>query len=434
MHDTTTVRRATKAGAAQDTTPAPTPLGSMRKPLVQRSCACGGGDRSGGCAECSRRRVEVNRSPDGQGAASAAAPPLVGEVLRESGSPLDASTRAFMEPRFGHDFGRVRVHTGERAAESARSVGAHAYTVGRDVVFGSGQYAPETQRGRRLLAHELTHVVQQGDAPTHAGLQAQSLEVGRADSPAESEADEVASRVVSGSPSGSISGAPPSTVQRQDAGTGGAGGSGGSGGSRGSGGGAGSGGGGGGGNSAPPYITTIHVDMNNQQNVSLDWSDGSNTTGIECSTGQGRCCPRPCDPPLNAVNGSNCTPDGTFTVDNKYRRTGGGLNYFVSFVAARSIGLHEYDPVNGTPLSHGCVRLHTADAITIYNGAVPQTTQVSVTGTAVPNCPRSGVRTCPGQSTGAGGRSSTEGGGAGDTMAAANEAPGPTDETDPPMS
>ncbi|MEE9464059.1 MAG: DUF4157 domain-containing protein [Candidatus Neomarinimicrobiota bacterium] len=68
-----------------------------------------------------------------------------------------------MEPRFGHDFSHVRVHTGARAAETARAVNAQAFTVGRDVVFGAGQYAPDAHGGRRLLAHELAHVVQQGE-------------------------------------------------------------------------------------------------------------------------------------------------------------------------------------------------------------------------------------------------------------------------------
>jgi hypothetical protein len=88
-------------------------------------------------------------------------PPIVHDVLRSSGQPLDAATRAFMEPRFGHDFGQVRVHTDAKAVESARAVKALAYTVEKDVVFGAGQYEPETNEGRRLLAHELTHVVQQ---------------------------------------------------------------------------------------------------------------------------------------------------------------------------------------------------------------------------------------------------------------------------------
>ena len=81
-----------------------------------------------------------------------------------SGRPLDSATRAFFEPRFGTDFSHVRVHTDSRAAESARSVNALAYTVGRDVVFGAGQYAPGSSEGKRLMAHELTHVVQQGIA------------------------------------------------------------------------------------------------------------------------------------------------------------------------------------------------------------------------------------------------------------------------------
>ena len=77
------------------------------------------------------------------------------------GRPLDAETRDFFEPRFGRDFGHVRVHADERAAASARAVNARAYTVGRDIVFGAGQYAPGATAGRQLLAHELTHTVQQ---------------------------------------------------------------------------------------------------------------------------------------------------------------------------------------------------------------------------------------------------------------------------------
>ena len=83
------------------------------------------------------------------------------QSLRGGGQPLPASTRAFFEPRFGHDFRQVRVHTEARAAETARALNAHAFTVGRDVVFGAGKYAPETLQGKRLLGHELTHVVQQ---------------------------------------------------------------------------------------------------------------------------------------------------------------------------------------------------------------------------------------------------------------------------------
>jgi hypothetical protein len=82
-------------------------------------------------------------------------------VLHSPGQPLDAGERTFLEPRFGHDFSRVRVHTDARAAESARAVDALAYTVGQHIVFAERQYAPGTDAGRRLLAHELAHVIQQ---------------------------------------------------------------------------------------------------------------------------------------------------------------------------------------------------------------------------------------------------------------------------------
>lgn len=83
------------------------------------------------------------------------------EALRSPGQPLDAKMRAFFEPRFGHDFSKVRVHTDAEAAEAARAVNALAYTVGNQIVFAAGRYAPGTVEGRKLLAHELTHTIQQ---------------------------------------------------------------------------------------------------------------------------------------------------------------------------------------------------------------------------------------------------------------------------------
>ncbi|HXB69537.1 MAG TPA: DUF4157 domain-containing protein [Candidatus Acidoferrales bacterium] len=85
----------------------------------------------------------------------------IGAVRRSGGHNLPPSARGFFEPRFGRDFSDVRIHTGDQAAQSAKQVNALAYTVGRDIVFGAGQYAPDSCGGRRLLAHELTHVVQQ---------------------------------------------------------------------------------------------------------------------------------------------------------------------------------------------------------------------------------------------------------------------------------
>lgn len=86
---------------------------------------------------------------------------VVHDVLRFSGQPLDAAARAYFEPRFGHDFSRIRVHSGDAADESARRLNANAYTVGENIVFRAGQFALSTQEGRWLLAHELAHVVQQ---------------------------------------------------------------------------------------------------------------------------------------------------------------------------------------------------------------------------------------------------------------------------------
>lgn len=97
--------------------------------------------------------------------------PGVRDAPRSPGQPLDADLRAELEPRFGHDFSRVRVHTDARAAQSARAVNALAYAIGRDIVFGAGQYAPSTHQGQQLLAHELAHVVQQ--ATTRPRLQRQ---------------------------------------------------------------------------------------------------------------------------------------------------------------------------------------------------------------------------------------------------------------------
>jgi len=144
------------------------------------------------------------------------APPVVHEELDASGQPLDAEVRAFMEPRFGHDFSRVRVHTDGRAAESAREVAALAYTVGRDVVFGTRQYAPATREGRQLLAHELAHVVQQNGL-TQRGEDASfmPLTVGQPESQPEHEAESVADAVFAGGPISLSPGAVQPAVYRQ---------------------------------------------------------------------------------------------------------------------------------------------------------------------------------------------------------------------------
>jgi len=117
------------------------------------------------CEGCDGTRPALRRRRSGDAEpASGEVPASVRETLQKPGSPLDSSTRAFFESRFGHDFSRVRVHSDDAAQHSARAVSAQAYTVGGDVVFGAGRFRPETQEGRLLLAHELTHVVQQSAA------------------------------------------------------------------------------------------------------------------------------------------------------------------------------------------------------------------------------------------------------------------------------
>ncbi|HEV2447478.1 MAG TPA: DUF4157 domain-containing protein, partial [Candidatus Sulfopaludibacter sp.] len=127
-------------------------------------------------AQADRAAEQVLRMPDpgrsrGAGASNTpgqprqlAAQEAAGEPRSSAGGSLDPGVRSFFEPRFGFDFSRVRVFSDEKAAESARSIGALAYTAGSNIVFGGGRYQPGTRDGRRLLAHELTHVVQQGGA------------------------------------------------------------------------------------------------------------------------------------------------------------------------------------------------------------------------------------------------------------------------------
>ena len=114
-----------------------------------------------GSEKLAPRVQRYSGQPSGQ---TVAAPASVEHILASPGRPLESALRQDMEQRFGHDFSRVRVHSGSAAEQSARDIEAHAYTVTSNIVFGDGRFAPETAAGRRLLAHELTHVVQQGGA------------------------------------------------------------------------------------------------------------------------------------------------------------------------------------------------------------------------------------------------------------------------------
>ena len=120
--------------------------------ILQRKCDCGQHTIAGGeCDACGKDQRSLQRATRNSELGtrnSAGVPPIVHEVLNSTGQPLDAATRAFFEPRFGHDFSRVRLHTDARAAESARAVNALAYTVGPDVVFAARQYFPPPPRPR----------------------------------------------------------------------------------------------------------------------------------------------------------------------------------------------------------------------------------------------------------------------------------------------
>jgi hypothetical protein len=144
------------------------------------------------------------------------------DVVGSGGSPLDTHVRTDMESRLGHDFGDVRVHTDDAAHRSAASVQAHAYTVGSDVVFQRGQYDPGSTAGRTMLAHELTHVVQQRSGPVDGTATGDGVRVSDPSDRFEREAAANAERVMSAPPvqtapvagGGGTGGA---AVQRQEA-------------------------------------------------------------------------------------------------------------------------------------------------------------------------------------------------------------------------
>jgi hypothetical protein len=183
----------------------------MPEPRLQRTCAC-----SGGCPKCQtekqaqgHQRLHTKHLGAGD-LEQTAVPPIVRDVLRSPGQPLDPEVCAFMEPRFWHDFSSVRVHSGVTAEQSARELEASAYTVGPDIVFARGQYAPHSVEGRKLIAHELTHVVQQTNvvSPTVSG----PLSI---DASAESTAEQVSDTVVSDQSAGHVEQGGGPSIQRR---------------------------------------------------------------------------------------------------------------------------------------------------------------------------------------------------------------------------
>src|SRR5258705_1152162 len=230
------------------------PLSSGPGGMLQRKCGPCGQRRmaGGGCSECCKKK-SLLQGKAARGEEVNEVPAMVHQVLRSTGQPLDSATRAYMEPRFGYDFSRVRVHADSSATESARAVNAQAYTVGRDVVFGPGQFAPRTSVGQQLLAHELTHVVQQGGMDhggSVAGIASES-------SAAEQNADSIAAAVTAGGTASAIA-APANVMHRR----------------------------------AEPYLKKITVHLTPPQTADLEWQGTPPSTApgsdhFTVSTGKG---------------------------------------------------------------------------------------------------------------------------------------------------
>ncbi len=172
---------------------------------LQRKCACGTHTTSGECTACAeqKRHEQQRRMQRKAYGRSDDAPEIVHETLSQPGAGLDTDTRGFMENRFGRDFSGVRIHADAQAARSAQAVQAHAYTVGRDIVFADGRYAPASHEGRHLLAHELAHVVQQDGAEASSGAPVAIVEHGAG----EDQADHAADRAMAGDNSRTTAGA-----------------------------------------------------------------------------------------------------------------------------------------------------------------------------------------------------------------------------------
>ncbi len=132
----------------------------MPTPAVQKMCAqcASGGPLCPKCAE--EKKLDIQRKSESLASSDSSVPDNYVSSMGP-GQPLDKATRDYFEPRFETDFSHIRIHTGSKAEKSASAINAHAYTLGNSVVFGRGQYQPQTIQGKRLLAHELTHTMQQ---------------------------------------------------------------------------------------------------------------------------------------------------------------------------------------------------------------------------------------------------------------------------------
>lgn len=327
------------------------------------------------CEGCSGPRIQ--RRGSGSGAASPLSPEGVGTGL--TGQALDVHLRRSIEPLLGYSLADVRIHNDPGSHARARAFHAHAYTIGSHVHFGAGQYRPEVRSGLHLLVHELAHTVQQRGAP--AQFASDSIHIDAPDSPLEREADALADAVVAGRRSPVLAGRPAPAPglrlsRRWDQPK--AGDCAGVEGNR--------------------WLRKVLVQQESPQNVSLYWSDGSvEVSGA--STGKGHCCVDTddgvaCDRARSRTDSSNCTPISSgaeFPISDR-RRQHNGWQFWNTFVPARGIALHEHHTVDGTPLSHGCVRLPLETARRIFCGERQYQTKVEVRGFARPRCDSSRLK------------------------------------------
>jgi hypothetical protein len=260
---------------------------------------------------------------------------LVAQSVSGRGHPLDSTTRSFMEPRFGHDFSDVAVHSDATAAESARAINALAYTVGRDIVFAADQYAPHTPGGKHLLAHELTHIAQ-GAPHSSSTIQMRSAPYIK----------KITVHLT-----------PPQNAELLWEGT-------------------------------PP------ADAPGSDSFTVSTGKGHSNPDDKPGTCTRDCCRDPmtqCAPPWNKPEkvGACCTyfGDTFWTGVSEAEHTKGGWKWWTPIqpnYGARAIALHQHDDVTGEPIGHGCVRMKEPNAKRIHDYVNGRRTNVTIDGRAAP--------------------------------------------------
>lgn len=265
--------------------------------------------------------LHIQRISTSKNGATSLAPASTDKVLASQGKPLEQNLKQNMERHFNHDFSNVKIHSGTEAAKSASDINAEAYTAGNNIAFGAGKFAPDTKTGRHLLAHELTHVVQQSSSGTM--LQRQT--------PPTTTSPWRTSGTECERPSHANTDFPTT------------------------------------------HITRVNVDLSAQE-LSLVWNNPSSlnlpTGPYDISAGAGLCC-RDCNnETASQTAGSLCTPKGTFRVHSKscvLSNTSWAKN--PTYFSRAGIAIHA-GPIPGYPASHGCVRTTEEASEIIHDNTV----------------------------------------------------------------